>query len=162
MTAAAARPAAARQAFVLCEARPEARPDRAGKLGELTWASGGDDDEDDDSPDNEETKKLLHELHAAFVECDEDENGEMDEEEFTGIRDLWLSKVDHEEMTPAQLRHLFLKIDVSGACSPARRRRVPINGLRCCAAFCSTLTICVHCALVICRPTATVGWLGLR
>ena len=87
---------------------------------ELTWASGGDDDEDDDSPDNEETKKLLHELHAAFVECDEDENGEMDEEEFTGIRDLWLSKVDHEEMTPAQLRHLFLKIDVSGACSPAR------------------------------------------
>ena len=40
MTAASARPAAARQAFVLCEARPEPQPDRASKLGELTWASG--------------------------------------------------------------------------------------------------------------------------
>ncbi len=80
---------------------------------ELKWASGGDNDEDEDHKDNQETAKLLADLHAAFVECDEDQNGEMDEEEFTGIRDLWLSKVDHEEMTPAQLRHLFLKIDVS-------------------------------------------------
>ena len=80
---------------------------------ELRWASGGDEDDDEENADNEETKRLLGELYTAFVECDEDQNGEMDEQEFTGIRDLWLSKVNHEEMTPAQLRHLFLKIDVS-------------------------------------------------
>ena len=80
---------------------------------ELKWASGGDEDDEDDTAGNEETKQLLIELHNKFVECDEDENGEMDEKEFIGIRDLWLSKVDHKEMTPAQLRHLFLKIDVS-------------------------------------------------
>lgn len=80
---------------------------------EMKWVSGGDEDDDEHGGGNEETKQLLGELYTAFVECDEDGNGEMDEEEFTGIRDLWLSKVDHKEMTPAHLRHLFLKIDVS-------------------------------------------------
>ena len=80
----------------------------------IKWVSGQEEDEDVAAdPVNDDTKQLMRELHTAFVECDTDGNGKMDEHEFTGIRDLWLSKVDHEEMTPAQLRHLFLKIDTN-------------------------------------------------
>jgi Ca2+-binding EF-hand superfamily protein len=96
----------------------------------INWASGEDEEEEDDSAGNEDTKQLLSELHEAFVACDEDGNGEMDETEFTGIRDLWLSKVDHEEMTEPQLRHLFLKIDVSHghtATGPHSHRRFSVH-----------------------------------
>ncbi len=124
----------------------------------LKWASGGDEDEDEDNKDNQETKQLLADLHTAFVECDEDQNGEMDEKEFTGIRDLWLSKVDHEEMTPAQLRHLFLKIDVSARCQAERRAvKRPYR-----AAARSPYQPPVCCVCTAHRPTATAGWPGLR
>ena len=79
--------------------------------GMMKWVA--ETEAEEDSEVTAQTKKLLGELYTAFVECDEDGNGEMDEREFQGIRDLWLSKVEHGQMTPAQLRHLFLKIDTN-------------------------------------------------